>query len=76
MQPNYVSFIPLLLLSLGISITGFLLAKEKGRNVALWTIVGLIPFINFLAVWFFIGATNLNAERKLDKLLQLLDNKP
>lgn len=75
MEPNYTSFIPFLIFSLGIAITGFLLAREKGRNVAVWTIVGLIPLINFVALWFFIGATNLNTERKLDQLLRQTESR-
>jgi hypothetical protein len=36
----------------------------------LWTVVGLIPGVNFLALSYFIGASNLRMERKLDQVLQ------
>jgi hypothetical protein len=34
----------------------------------LWTILGAIPIVNIVCVWFFIGAANLRLERKLDEL--------
>jgi hypothetical protein len=63
-----IQLIPILLLSLIITITAYKLAKEKGRNVALWTILGAIPFLNFFFIWFFVGAANLRLERRIDEL--------
>ena len=45
------------------------LAKEKGRNVTLWTILGFIPVVNFFLLPFFIGAANLRLEAKIDQLI-------
>ena len=64
-----------LLCQLGMAMERFLrlnqcFPKEKGRNVALWTILALIPVVNFACIWFFIGATNLKLERKIDDLIQ------
>lgn len=78
MQPNYppsllLSLLPLLLMSAFMGVTAFLLARDKGRNVVLWTVLGIIPFVNFLCITYFIGAANLRAERKLDELLARLD---
>jgi len=64
-----VQFIPLLLFSLGFAIVAYKLAREKGRNVLLWTILGAIPVLNFICMGFFVGAANLHLERKLDELL-------
>jgi hypothetical protein len=74
MQPHnetsaLLSLLPLLIMSVFISISSFLLAKEKGRNVLKWTILGSIPILNFICIWFFVGATNLRIERKLDDIL-------
>ncbi|EZP41108.1 hypothetical protein JAB6_12090 [Janthinobacterium sp. HH104] len=67
--PNIlVSFLPLILMSLLMAIAAHLLAKEKGRNVTKWTILALIPIVNFACIWFFIGASNLKLERKIDDL--------
>ena len=65
-----LQFIPLGLLSICTTVLAYLLARDKGRNVKLWTVVGLIPGVNFFALSYFIGASNLRMERKLDQLLQ------
>jgi amino acid permease len=67
--PFLLPFIPTLLVSAMIAVIAYLLAREKGRNVAVWTILGAVPFVNFICVWFFIGASNLRLERKIDQLL-------
>ena len=74
--PDLWSLLPLVLMSLGIGIAAYFLAKDKERNVVLWTILGFIPIVNFAAMWFFIGASNLRVERKLDELLQRLPRNP
>jgi hypothetical protein len=63
-----IQLVPMLMLSLGIVPVAYKLAREKGRNVTLWTILGAIPILNIVCVWFFIGAANLRLERKLDEL--------
>lgn len=68
----FISFIPLILMSLLMAIPAHLLAKEKGRNVTKWTILALIPLVNFACIWFFIGASNLKLEKKIDDLALLL----
>lgn len=50
------------------AVSAHFLAKEKGRNVTKWTILALIPVVNFACIWFFIGASNLKLERKIDDL--------
>ena len=52
---------------------GYLLAKEKGRNTRNWVILGVIPGVNVFAVSYFVGATNLRLERKIDALLQRIE---
>lgn len=69
---TFVTFVPLILMSLLMAVPANLLAKEKGRNVTLWTVLALVPIVNFACFWFFIGASNLKLERKLDALLEQL----
>jgi|CXWL01.1.fsa_nt_gi hypothetical protein len=69
-QPGLEGLILPLIILIGCGIIGHLLAKEKGRNVVLWTILGCIPGINVFAIWFFIGASNLKLEKKLDELIE------
>lgn len=64
--------VPLLFLSILVAPLAYLLAKQKGRNVVAWTILGLIPMVNFMLVWYFVGATNLRLEKKVDELLEAL----
>lgn len=68
-----MSFLPLILMSLLMAIAANVLAREKGRNITKWTILALIPVVNFACIWFFIGAANLHTERKLDEILKRLD---
>lgn len=69
---TFLTFLPLILMSLLMAISAHLLAKEKGRNVTKWTILALIPVVNFACIWFFIGASNLKLEKKIDDLTLLL----
>ncbi len=69
----FVSLLPLLLMSVCTAIGSHLLAKEKGRNVLKWTILGAIPLVNFACIWFFVGAANLRLEKKMDDLLARTD---
>ena len=64
------SFVPMIIMSLAMGLIAHFLAKEKGRNVTLWTILGIIPLVNFFIMWFFVGAANLKLERKLDALVE------
>lgn len=73
--PNmFLTFLPLIFMSLLMAIPAHLLAKEKGRNVALWTVLALVPIVNFACIWFFIGASNLKLERKIDDLIQQMNS--
>jgi hypothetical protein len=68
MQPTptngFLAFVPLLIISVLIAIPAHLLAKDKGRNVTLWTVLGLIPLVNYVCMFFFVGASNLRLEKK------------
>lgn len=70
MVPIAFQFAPFLVLSATLGVVAFLLAKEKGRNVVLWTVLGIVPGVNFFCIWFFVGAANLRLERKIDQLLE------
>jgi len=65
----FISFLPMLLLSLLMAVPANMLARQKGRNVVLWTILALIPLVNFACIWYFVGASNLALERKIDELM-------
>ena len=64
-----MAFAPLLFFSLVVPIPAYLLAKDKGRNVGLWTVLGLIPLVNYICMLYFVGASNSRLEKKIDSLL-------
>ena len=65
--------LPLIVMSVPIAIVAYLLAKEKGRNVVTWVVLGLIPFVNFWCILYFVGASNFRMEKKLDLIMSKLD---
>jgi hypothetical protein len=67
------SFLPLLLMSVVIAVSSHLLARDKGRNILKWTVLGAIPLLNIFCIWFFVGAANLRLERKIDDLIARLE---
>ena len=69
------SFLPLLFLILVPGITAFFLAKDKGRNVVLYTVLGAIPLLNLGVLLYLVGSTNLKMANKLDEIAALLGAK-
>jgi hypothetical protein len=67
------SLLPLVLMTLPIGFISRMLAKEKGRNVLLWTILGFTPLVNYFCLLFFIGAANLRLERRVEQLFEQLN---
>lgn len=58
-----------MIVSIIVAVISFLLARDKGRHTVLWTVLGLIPFINYICPPYFIGASNARVEEKNDRLL-------
>lgn len=70
MQPNPIlQFIPIIIMSLVLGFVARALAKDKRRNVLTWTVLGFLPIVNFVCASYFVGASNLRLERKIDALL-------
>ena len=65
-----MSFLPLIFISMGFGIAANMLARDKGRNVTLWTTLGFIPLVGYVCMPFFVGAANLRLEEKIDRLLE------
>lgn len=68
-EATFMSFLPLLLLSVILGVLGHYLAKDKGRPVTRWTILCVIPVVNFYCLMYLIGCTSLRIEAKLDAIL-------
>ncbi|KKB64426.1 hypothetical protein WM40_05785 [Robbsia andropogonis] len=63
------SLISLLITSLAFAVVGGFIARDKGRHVTVWTIVCVIPLVNFFCILYLVAASNLRLEQKLDALL-------
>ena len=72
MGSDIMQLIPAGVLSMVWGVTGFLLAREKGRNARLWMILGFIPVVNMVCIAFSIGAANLRHEQMLVDLTRRL----
>jgi len=62
-------FLPTIIISIPIMFICRSLAKEKGKNVTLWTILGLIPGINIYSLLYLFGTSSTILEGKIDKIL-------
>jgi len=62
-------FLPIIIISIPIMFISRSIAKGKGKDVTLWTILGLIPVINFYSLFYLFGASSTILERKIDKIL-------
>lgn len=69
-EATFMSFVPLLILSVVLGVVGHYRAKDKGRPVMRWTILCIIPFVNFYCLAYLIGCTSLRLEAKLDAILK------
>jgi len=74
MTPNpWLGFLPILLFSVPLAFVCRDLAKAKGRNAALFFVLGLLPVVNGYATVYLVGAPDLGLHTKLDRLLSELE---
>lgn len=62
-------FLPLIIISIPIMFICRSIAKEKGKDVTLWTILALIPVINIYSLLYLFGTSSTILEGKIDKIL-------
>lgn len=73
-QPNLLlSFLPLILFMIPMIFVIRSLAKEKGKDVILWTVLACIPVVNFIILPYIVGTPSIAQEDKMDKILVLLN---
>ena len=73
-QPDpLMSLLPLIIITIPVFFICRQLAKEKNKNVGKWTIIGLVPFVNYFAMLYLIGASNHQLEDKIDRMLAKLE---
>ena len=61
--------LPIIIISIPIMFICRSIAIEKGKDVTLWTILGLIPVINIYSLLYLFGASSTILEEKIDKIL-------
>jgi hypothetical protein len=73
-QPNPIlSLLPLIIIMIPMIFVIRYLAKEKGKDVVLWTVLACIPFINFIILPYIVGTPSKILEDKLDKIIETLN---
>ena len=66
--PQFLQFVPLIILTIPMLVIVCALARRKGRSVVIASVLGLIPFVNMLAaVWF----ASLTDQSVLDEIQAL-----
>lgn len=60
------------LINLPLAIVVNLVARDKGRNVTLLTLLAIIPLVSIYAVIYTIGVSSKIQDKKLDRIRMLL----
>lgn len=74
-QPGFAPLIPLLIMILPIVIINIFLAKRKGRNPIFYGIFSIIPVVGIYLAIYLASLTDKSILGKIDKLIQMLENR-
>ena len=66
----FISLIPLIIVMIPMIFVVNKLAKEKGLNITLWTILACVPFVNLVILPYIIGTPSKILEAKMDLILE------
>lgn len=66
------SLLPLLLISVIFAIAGFLIARRKGKNPALFTVLSFVPLINITVICYLVALTDQEVYDRLERIERLL----
>ncbi len=69
-QSLLITLLPLAIVLIPLILINYFLAKEKGKNVLLWTLLSIIPIVNYFILFYLIGTPDLIISNKLDKLIK------
>ena len=73
-QPSPIlSLLPMLLIMIPMIFVIRKLAKEKGKDVVLWTVLACIPLVNFIVLPYIVGTPSKIHEDKMDKIIEALN---
>ncbi|MFT3739827.1 MAG: hypothetical protein QM786_13810 [Breznakibacter sp.] len=68
-----LSLLPMILIMIPMIFVIRGLAKAKGKDLTLWTVLACIPFVNFIVLPYIIGVPSKIQEDKMDKIIELLN---
>ena len=71
--PVWVSFVPLVIITIPFLIMICFLARRKGRSLALYFVLGLIPGVNMLSALWLASQTDESIRAELADLKRRLD---
>ncbi len=72
-QPNPIlTLLPMILIMIPTFFIIRGLAKAKGKDMTLWTVLACIPFVNFIVLPYIVGVPSKILEDKMDKIIELL----
>jgi hypothetical protein len=73
-QPNPIlSLLPLIIIMIPMIFVIRTLAKEKGKDVILWTVLACIPLVNFIILPYIVGTPSKRLEDKMDRIIETLN---
>jgi hypothetical protein len=73
-QPNpLTSLLPMLILMIPMIFIIRGLAKAKGKDLTLWTVLACIPIVNFIVLPYIVGVPSKIHEDKMDKIMEELN---
>jgi hypothetical protein len=65
--------LPLIIMMIPLVFIIHRLAKEKNKNIVLWTVLGCIPLANYFSLIYLVGSANTQLEEKLDRVIAIFE---
>jgi hypothetical protein len=69
----WLSFLPLLVMTIPLGIICYHLAKNKGLRVVPWIFWGFIPIVNYFILIYLVGAKDKLIDDKLNNIIRILE---
>jgi len=72
-MPFFISrFVSFIVIYITVVLICYMLAKGKDKDITLWTVLSLIPVMNFFVLLYLVGTPNTALDKKVDRILNLL----
>jgi hypothetical protein len=69
----FASLLPMFIIMIPMIFIIRALAREKGKDVILFTVLACIPIVNFITLPYIVGTPSKILEDKIDKILETLN---